>query len=333
MNEPTTDITTIATQTQADQNPARVYLAGLSHGSRATMFSALATIAAYLRGSDPEVEWGELPRTQRHAEQVHLIDTTPWHAIRHEHTQALRSVLSARYSPATANRMLTALRQVMTAAWHLGQMSTDELGHAKAVKGVSGSNDQAAGRRLEMGEEMALLSSCYNGKPSGTRDAAIFAIGLGAGLRRQEIANLTLDSYRAGKLTVIGKGNKTRTVPLPKGAIKAIDAWLALRGTEPGPLFHAINRWEQINNNGLTPEAIRKILIRRALAAEIDPVTPHDLRRTYATNLIAASVPLPTVQKLMGHASVTTTANYDRAGEDAKIAAANTIFIPYQETK
>jgi hypothetical protein len=116
-------------------------------------------------------------------------------------------------------------------------------------------------------------------------------------------------------------------------AIKAIDAWLALRGTEPGPLFHAINRWEQINNNGLTPEAIRKILIRRALAAEIDPVTPHDLRRTYATNLIAASVPLPTVQKLMGHASVTTTANYDRAGEDAKIAAANTIFIPYQETK
>ncbi len=327
MNEPTTDITTIATQTQADQNPARVYLVSLGKGSRATMFSALAISAAYISGSNPDELWSGLSRAQRHAAQTALLDSIAWHKIRYEHVQALRSILSSQYKPRTANRMLTALRQVMIAAWHLNQMSTDDLGHARAVKGVHGDTDDITGRSLTKHESATLLKTCHTGKADSYRDAAIICIGLGAGLRRHEIARLTTDSYHDGKLTVLGKRNKTRTIPLPAFAKDALDAWLTIRGAAPGSIFTPINRWGDITITNLTPEAIRHIILRRTKQAGINDVTPHDLRRTYATNLIAAGVPLPTVQKLMGHASVTTTANYDRSDEDAKVAAAQTLTI------
>src|SRR5690242_18846783 len=88
----------------ADRRPAAVYLARLAPGSRRTMHGALATIADLLTDSAAD------------------LFTLPWHALRYQHTQAVRSLLAERYAPATANKHLAALRGVLKESWRLGQM-------------------------------------------------------------------------------------------------------------------------------------------------------------------------------------------------------------------
>ena len=113
-------------------------------------------------------------------------------------------------------------------------------------------------------------------------------------------------------------------------------AWLELRGAAPGPLFFPINHGDRILTGvRLQPQAVQRILAKRARAARITKrTTPHDIRRTFATSILAAGAPLPVVQQLMGHASVQTTAQYDRSSEDTKRTAAQSlIHTPYREAR
>jgi integrase len=77
----------------------------------------------------------------------------------------------------------------------------------------------------------------------------------------------------------------------------------------------------------LSGEAIRQILSRRTLAAGLANVSPHDLRRTYAGDLLDAGADLPAVQQLMGHASPSTTSRYDRRGDKARRSAAERLSL------
>lgn len=72
----------------------------------------------------------------------------------------------------------------------------------------------------------------------------------------------------------------------------------------------------------LTGEAVRQLLRRRAFAAGVPAMSPHDLRRTYAGDLLDAGADLPAVQQLLGHASPATTSRYERRGDRARRAAA-----------
>jgi len=93
--------------TPASQHPALVYLAGLGERSRRPMRHALDVIAGLL--------------TDGQADAL----TMPWTAIRFQHMALVRSRLAEHYKPASANRMLAALRGVLRAAWCLGEMDTD----------------------------------------------------------------------------------------------------------------------------------------------------------------------------------------------------------------
>lgn len=327
--------------TSADQNPARVYLASLAPGSVRTMAQALDVIADLVhKGSDS--------------------DTFPWGALRYQHTQAIRAQLATSYDAATANKMLSALRQVLKRAWRLGQMSADEYMAAVDIAGIKGEKpDQAAGRALTLGELMALVSSCNDGTSTGARDAAILAVAYAGGLRRAEIVGLTMESFdaAAGVLTVHGKRNKTRTVPMQNGALKALQDWLALRGDAPGAVFLPIGKGDKVRKQwvrldretgkivsceptaagamleGMTTQAVYYIFTERAQAAGVAAFSPHDMRRTFAGDMLDAGVDISTVQKLMGHSNVTTTAGYDRRGERAKKDAAKRLHFPYQGRK
>lgn len=65
----------------------------------------------------------------------------------------------------------------------------------------------------------------------------------------------------------------------------------------------------------ITGEAVRQLLKRRALAAGVAAISPHDLRRSYAGDLLDAGADLPAVQQILGHASPATTSRYDRRGD------------------
>lgn len=301
----------------AAQNPARVYLASLAPGSVRTMAGALDTIAGIAAPGGP-------------------ADTFPWGALRYQHTQAIRAQLAAKYEAATANKMLSALRQVLKRAWRLGQMTADEYMAAADLANVKGEKpDQAAGRALTLGELMALVAACNDGTLAGVRDAAILAVAYAGGLRRAEIVGLTMDSFdrAAAVLTVKGKRNKSRTVPMQNGALAALTDWLAVRGEAPGAVFTRIGKGGKLTHEGMTAQAVYYILAERAQAAKVPEFSPHDMRRTFAGDMLDAGVDISTVQKLMGHANVTTTAGYDRRGERAKKEAAKRLHFPYQGRK
>ena len=127
---------------------------------------------------------------------------------------------------------------------------------------------------------------------------------------------------------VASKGNKARTVYLGIGAKLAMTGWIDVRGHAAGPLLYRIRKGGKIVEERLTDQAIWVILEKRFKAAKVKPFTPHDLRRTFAGEMLDAGVDLVTVQKLMGHASPVTTSRYDRRDEKTKMDAATKIHFP-----
>jgi site-specific recombinase XerD len=303
-----TDIVTLEA-TRVDEHPAAVYLAGLSASSRRTMRGALDTIAQILSGDD----------------QTTLFDI-PWQRLRFQHTQAVRSVLTERYAHSTANRMLSALRGTLKAAWKLGLMSAEDYQKAASVESISGET-VPAGRALSSGELAGLLDTCEQ-EPLGIRDAAIMSLLYGCGLRRAELVDLQLGDYieEENELIVRGKGNKQRAVPVGNAA-PALDDWLAIRGEEIGPLFWGLgNR----NRGGrLTDQAVYNMLRKRARLAGVSRLSPHDFRRTFVGDLLDAGADIVTVQKMAGHADPATTSRYDRRGKRAQHKAASLLHVPY----
>ncbi|MCI0731523.1 MAG: tyrosine-type recombinase/integrase [Chloroflexi bacterium] len=306
-----------------DENPAAVYLAGLAAGSRPAMEQALNNICGVLGIVDPNEGLGKRD-TRRVKDQRYL--SFPWHELRFQHTAAIRARLEERYNYKTANKALSALRGVLKAAWKLGLMPAEAYQAAASVEGVKGES-VPAGRSIPQGELVALLNTCEQ-TPAGVRDAAMISILYTCGLRRAEIVALDLADYdrAAGVLRVRGKRNKVRLV-YPESAAEALADWLAIRGHRPGPLF-----WGEGNNNRgnrLTTQAVYYMLQTRAAAAGIKELSPHDFRRTFVGDLLEAGADIATVQKLAGHADITTTARYDRRGEKSKRRAAGLLHIPY----
>ena len=297
-----------------DQNAAAVYLAGLqSARSRRTMRGALDKIADLLSpGAD--------------------AFSFPWAEIRFQHVTAVKTRLAETLKPATVNKRLSAVRGVLKAAWQLGQMTAEDYHMAASVKGLK-NETLPAGRALTYGEIEALMSACAAAPPpAGVRDAAIIALLRVCGLRRAELVDLDVADFDAdlGELRVKGKGNKERLCHVVNGAAGALADWLTIRGDAPGAFFWPIRRGGHVKEGRLTTQAIYHILQQRAEQAGVKDLSPHDFRRTFVGDLLDAGADISTVQKMAGHASVTTTARYDRRPEAAKRKAAELLHVPYR---
>src|SRR5213593_4730577 len=298
-----------------DRHPAAVYVASLAPGSRRTMRQALDTVAGLLTTGQATAE------------------TLDWSRLRYQHTQAIRAALAARYAPATANKMLAALRGVLREAWRLGYASAEDYHRAADLPAVRGST-LPRGRALSAGELRALFAAVTDHARPATRarDAALLAVLYGAGVRRAEAVALDVADYDAetGALTIRrGKGNKARMMYATNGASDALAAWLTVRGSEPGPLFVPVNKAGRILLRRLTPESVFDRLQALAKRAGISRFSPHDMRRSFISDLLDNGADLAVVQAMAGHANPATTARYDRRGEHAKRRAAGLLVVPY----
>lgn len=83
----------------------------------------------------------------------------------------------------------------------------------------------------------------------------------------------------------------------------------------------------------MTPQAIYNVLAKRADEAKVKSFSPHDLRRTFVSDLLDAGADIATVAKIAGHADPRTTARYDRRPEEVKQKAANLLYVPYRRRK
>jgi integrase/recombinase XerD len=308
------------------RHPVTAYLNGLATSSRRPQLSALDWIA-------------------RRATQVYTAETMPWHRLRRPHVLKIRGLLEENYQPATATRMLAALRGVLRECWHAQLLTTDEYQAAIQIPAVRGESE-ARGRDLSAGELRGLFEACARAPQEGhrqdsgarrRRDAAFVALAYGCGLRRAEAVALDLGDVDlvAGELRVRrGKGRKPRQVPLPPSAIPALEDWLQVRGEEPGPLYCAVLKSGRLVRSAeglarLSPAATWKICRERGRKAQIQPPAPHDLRRSWIGDLLDLGVDLATVQKMAGHASASTTAGYDRRDRGVQRRAATLLHVPY----
>ncbi|GAA4208974.1 tyrosine-type recombinase/integrase [Streptosporangium oxazolinicum] len=307
------------------RNPYGTYLDQLKVGdSRRKMGSALDRIARLIQG-------------------VKLGDATvsgadfPWHLLRYEHTSRIRArLVELELSLTYTNQHLAALRRVLQEAWRLELMTAEEYQRAADVRDVKGAREPA-GAHVQPEVIGALFAACDDDPTLlGFRDGALLGALFSTGARREELAGATLAGYDGGarSLRIRGKGNKERVVYLTVEANRRMAAWLEVRGRAPGGLFAPLRRGGHIWMNGgrvrhMSGQAIRKMLNRRLreTGAKATP-TPHDFRRTFIGELLDAGVDLATAQALVGHASPTTTARYDRRPHAKRREAVDRLTTP-----
>ena len=176
-----------------------------------------------------------------------------------------------------------------------------------------------SGRSLTASEAHKLQRACQQDKSlAGKRDHALIALILATGLRRSEVVAIDIDDYnsRTGLLNIhSGKGNKQRLAYLNSESRQIIRQWRILRGDQPGSLFNPVTKNNQVLNRPLVSQSVYDIIKQRAEQAQIGNVRPHDLRRTFVTQLLEAGVDLNTTRQLAGHQDIQTTARYDFRSE------------------
>ena len=296
----------------ANTNPVIAYLARLAPGSRCGQLDALNTIARLLTKGSADAEG------------------VSWANLKYSQTAAIRAALTERYAPNTTKRMLAALRGVLKECWRLGLMVHDDYARAADIAPVRGQLPPR-GRALNEAELEALFRSCQaDPSPAGVRDAAILGLLYGLGLRRSELVRLDIVDFhsRDGVLTIQGKGNQARTGHVVEEARTLLKRWLRVRGVATGPMFFPVTKTGHFVLRRLTPEGIAQILLKRAVKANVDRFSCHDLRRSFVTHLLDAGADLVVVQKLAGHRQISTTAVYDKRGEAAKLRAVELVRIP-----
>ncbi len=171
------------------------------------------------------------------------------------------------------------------------------------------------GNWLSLRQAQTLLSTPDVARVKGLRDRAILAVLLGCGLRRSEVAALTLThvQQRDGRwciVDLVGKHSRVRTVPMPTWVKVAIDAWTTTAGVTEGSVFRPVNRGDRVYGGALKEKVVWQLLQGYAEEAGVPGIAPHDLRRTCAKLCRAAGGELEQIQLLLGHASVQTTEQY-----------------------
>ena len=160
-------------------------------------------------------------------------------------------------------------------------------------------------------DEATRLVSFSDGDPLAVRDRAMFELLYSSGLRLSELTSLKQGdvSFADATVRVIGKGNKTRVVPVGRHALKALEAWLPVRESLPRRDESALF----LNQRGdaISPRTVQSRLkawgIKQGLPAHVHP---HMLRHSFASHVLQSSGDLRAVQEMLGHASISTTQVY-----------------------
>jgi integrase/recombinase XerD len=182
---------------------------------------------------------------------------------------------------------------------------------------------------LTLDESRDLLSVANNRDKNSPRDLCIITLFLNCGLRLSELCSINIDNIKGDTLTVIGKGNKERTIYLNKASIKAINKYLVIRneiaekvlGEEKEALFIS-GKYRRINKR--TVERIIKKYVGAA-GLDTDKYTPHKLRHTSATLLHKhGGVDVKTLQEILGHENVSTTQIYVHVDDETLREAVKT---------
>jgi len=263
---------------------------------------APTTIAAYGR------DLASFARTVARAgvRRVRDIDGT---VIRRHLVWLERRGISAR-SRARAMSSLRGLVRFLIRSDVLGRDPTESLALRRPHTGLP--------KALAKTDAARLVTTVPGGSRRPVRDRAMLELLYGSGLRVSEVADLRLEQLdlELGYVTVIGKGNKERVVPVGRHAQEACRDYFEherprLAGAKRSP-------WVFVRAGGhrLSRQSIWKVVKRRAQAAGVGAASPHNLRHSFATHLLTGGADLRVVQAMLGHVDISTTQVYTHVEPD-----------------
>jgi site-specific recombinase XerD len=229
---------------------------------------------------------------------------------------------SRRLAPKTLQRLATALRSLLR-FWHL-----DAVVGVSLVDAVPKVAHRRGGlvRPLPPAQVDAMLALCDRGSRAGLRDYAMLTLLARMGLRCGEVAGLRLDDidWRAGEITVRGKGNRQDRLPLPVDVGQCLVAYL--HGGRPAD---AVDRSVFIRLNaphqGLTSGGVTQVVAAAARRAGLGTIYGHRLRHSAATSMLSAGAALAEIGQVLRHRRVLTTAAYAKVDT----AALRTLARPW----
>jgi len=277
-------------------SPYSLYLSRLSANSKTSIASQLRSIAKIM-------DWP-------------VEDETRFHRINYQDMLQIRAMLQhAGWSARSINRAQVAIRSIVKIAVMMKLADSEQLNQLSSLSKLK--HAEYPGTALTKQQVQALFTLLERSTSAmGKRNVALFAVLLGTGLRRSELVALELKDVDLNKQTLLvrnGKGNKSRTVFLPKWCLNYLQSWLKLRSMQPGYLFCSM----LINGSVKPAKALSVWLVYRLIKDKLQHIgvenaSPHDLRRTFITRLLEQNIDLNTVRQMAGHASITTTTIYDK---------------------
>jgi integrase len=206
---------------------------------------------------------------------------------------AWRVVLESRgLGSVSINVRITAVRKLAVEAADNGLLAPELAAGIARIKGVR-SQGVRVGNWLSLLQAQTLLNTPDISSKKGLRDRAMFAVLLGCGLRRSEVAALTMRHVQQRDnrwciVDLIGKHGRVRTIPMPTWVKNAIDAWTSAAGVTDGHLFRPVHRGDKVRGLRMSEKVVWQLLQPYAAAAGIPGIAPHDLRRSCAKMCRAA---------------------------------------------
>jgi len=279
------------------------------------------------------IEKGRSPRTVqsyrqdllRYEESLETMGrkvTTAQPADIDSHLDRLRNEKKASASIA---RSRSAIKGLYTFLLDEGALSVDPSVNASAVRVPS-----RIPKALSEDSVLRLLESISGDDPLSLRDRAVLELLYGTGARVSEIVTLNLSdlSYDEGLLRLIGKGDKERLVPVGRAAHEAVSSWTSPLGRSRLIGEKSLPREDQhalfLNQRAkrITRQGIHLMVQKRAERAGLESVvSPHVLRHSCATHMLAHGADVRVVQELLGHSSVATTQIYTKVSQDHLVVA------------
>jgi site-specific recombinase XerD len=215
----------------------------------------------------------------------------------------------------SVNQRLTAIRKLATEAADNGLITEQTAQAIRRVEGV-----RVEGRRLgnwlTLDQAQALIRLPDTTTRQGLRDRAILAV----------LDQLQQREGRWVVVDLVGKRNKTRSVPMPSWAKAAVDDWTSAASVDGGVIFRQVRKGDHVQADPITSQAVWLVVKRYADQLGAD-IAPHDLRRTYAKLARKGGSPLDQIQLSLGHASVETTQRYIGDNQDLTSAPCDVLGL------
>ena len=232
--------------------------------------------------------------------------------------------------PSSQNFTLNIFKGLCREALLCQRMSTEQFNGINQIKGVRGERINLP-TLPTIEDVIRVIRTCMEDGLIGIRDAAIFAVGVGTGLRRSEITRLqTKDiEFDEQRLHIVGKGQKKRTVSFCRGIGIILKAWADVRGKEgvPNFLVGLHKSGKLLTDRPLNGETIYTVVRTRMMEIVGKRCSPHDLRRIFASCLLRGKVDVYATRQALGHKDISTTMLYDRREDEEFLAAAASVEI------